>query len=100
MKKRDLQQIFDDELLDKLFGFCYVRTNDSYEAEALCSDIVYALVKAAQGGWRDRKYARVPLAGGAERVRGLCKPSQKVRGNGLHGRPGRNPTGYRGGRIR
>lgn len=44
MKKRDLLQIFDDELLDKLFGFCYVRTNDSYEAEALCSDIVYALV--------------------------------------------------------
>ena len=49
MKKRDLLQIFDDELLDKLFGFCYARTNDSYEAEALCSDIVYALVKAAQG---------------------------------------------------
>ena len=34
MKKRDLLQIFDDELLDKLFGFCYARTNDSYEAEA------------------------------------------------------------------
>ena len=47
MKKRDLLKFFDDDLLDKLFGFCYARTNDSYEAEELCSDIVYALVKAA-----------------------------------------------------
>ena len=47
MKKRDLLNFFDDDLLDKLFGFCYARTNDSYEAEELCSDIIYALVKAA-----------------------------------------------------
>lgn len=47
MKKRDLLNFLDDDLLDKLFGFCYARTNDSYEAEELCSDIVYALVKAA-----------------------------------------------------
>ena len=47
MKKRDLLNFFDDDLLGKLFGFCYARTNDSCEAEALCSDIVYALVKAA-----------------------------------------------------
>ena len=47
MKKRDLLNFFDDDLLDKLFGFCYARTNDSYEAEDLCSDIIYALVKAA-----------------------------------------------------
>ncbi|MBQ2732859.1 MAG: sigma-70 family RNA polymerase sigma factor, partial [Clostridia bacterium] len=47
MKKQDLLKYFDDDLLDKLFGFCYARTNDSYEAEELCSDIVYALVKAA-----------------------------------------------------
>ncbi len=47
MKKRDLLNYFDDDLLDKLFGFCYARTNDSYEAEELCSDIIYALVKAA-----------------------------------------------------
>ena len=47
MKKQDLLNYFDDDLLDKLFGFCYVRTNDSYEAEELCSDIVYALLKAA-----------------------------------------------------
>ncbi len=47
MKKRDLLNFFDDDLLDKLFGFSYARTNDSYEADELCSDIVYALVKAA-----------------------------------------------------
>ncbi len=47
MKKQDLLKYFDDILLDKLFGFCYARTNDSYEAEELCSDIIYALVKAA-----------------------------------------------------
>ncbi len=47
MKKQDLLKFFDDYLLDKLFGFCYARTNDSYEAEELCSDIIYALVKAA-----------------------------------------------------
>ncbi len=47
MKKQDLLKYFDDDLLDKLFGFCYARTNDSYEAEELCSNIVYALVNAA-----------------------------------------------------
>ncbi|MBR5314625.1 MAG: sigma-70 family RNA polymerase sigma factor [Clostridia bacterium] len=47
MKKQDLLKYFDDDLLDKLFGFCYARTNDSYEAEELCSDIIYALVKVA-----------------------------------------------------
>ena len=47
MKKQDLLKYFDDILLDKLFGFCYARTNDSYEAEELCSDIIYSLVKAA-----------------------------------------------------
>ena len=50
MKKQDLLKNFDDDLLDKLFGFCYARTNDSYEAEELCSDIVCALVKVAQTG--------------------------------------------------
>lgn len=49
MKKKDLLKIMDNELFDKLFGFCYVRTKDSYEAEELCSDIVFALVKAANG---------------------------------------------------
>ena len=47
MKKQNLLNYFDNDLLEKLFGFCYARTNDSYEAEELCSDIIYALVKAA-----------------------------------------------------
>ena len=47
MKKQELLNYFDDELLDKLFGFCYARTNDSCEAQELCSDIVFALVKTA-----------------------------------------------------
>lgn len=47
MKKQELLNYVNDELLDKLFGFCYSRTNDSYQAEELCSDIVYALVKSA-----------------------------------------------------
>lgn len=47
MKKQELLKQFDDDLLDKLCGFCYVRTNDSYEAQELCSDIIFALVRAA-----------------------------------------------------
>lgn len=47
MKKHELLKYFDEELMDKLFGFCYARTNDSYEAGELCSDIIYALVKAS-----------------------------------------------------
>lgn len=47
MKRHELLEYFDGELLDKLFGFCYARTSDSYEAQELCSDIIFALVKAA-----------------------------------------------------
>lgn len=47
MKKQELLRYVDDDLLDKLFGFCYARTNDSYKAQELCSDIVFSLVKAA-----------------------------------------------------
>ncbi len=47
MKKQDLLKYFDDEMMDKLYGFCYARTNDSYEAQELCSDIIFALVKSA-----------------------------------------------------
>ncbi len=47
MKKQELLKYFDDELMEKLYGFCYARTNDSYEAQELCSDIIFALVKAA-----------------------------------------------------
>lgn len=50
MKKQELLKYFDDDLLDKLFGFCYARTNDSYEAQELCSDIIFALIKAAHTG--------------------------------------------------
>ena len=48
MKKQELLKIIDGNLLEKLFGFCYARTNDSYEAQNLCSDIIFALVKAAR----------------------------------------------------
>lgn len=47
MKKSDLLKMIDQDLLDKLFGFCYHRTANSHEAEALCSDILFALIKAA-----------------------------------------------------
>ena len=47
MKKHELLKYFDEELMDKLFGFCYARTNDSHEAGELCSDIIFALVKAS-----------------------------------------------------
>ena len=47
MKKQKLLEIIDGNLLEKLFGFCYARTNDSYEAQNLCSDIIFALVMAA-----------------------------------------------------
>ncbi len=47
MIKNELLKVMNDELLEKLFGFCYARTNDSYEAQELCSDIIFELVKAA-----------------------------------------------------
>lgn len=47
MKKNELLKVMDDALLEKIFGFCYARTNDSHEAQELCSDIIFELVKAA-----------------------------------------------------
>ncbi len=47
MKKQELLKIMDEELMEKLFGFCYARTRDSQEARELCSDIVFELVNAA-----------------------------------------------------
>ncbi len=47
MKKQELLNMIDEVLLEKLYGYCYPRTRDSYAARELCSDIVYALVKAA-----------------------------------------------------
>lgn len=34
------------EFLDNLYGFAYKRTNNSHEAEDLCSDILVAIIKA------------------------------------------------------
>lgn len=50
MKKHELLNMIDESLLDSLYGYCYPRTRDSYAAQELCSDIVYALVKAANKG--------------------------------------------------
>lgn len=47
MKKQELINYIDNKMMDKLFGFCYAHANDSYEAQELCSDIMYALVKTA-----------------------------------------------------
>ena len=58
MKKHELLNMIDESLLDKLYGYCYPRTRDSYAAQELCSDIVYTLVKAANtDGEIDRPYA-------------------------------------------
>lgn len=48
MKKQEILNYLDEELMDKLFGYCYARTSDSYEAQELSSDIIYALVKTAR----------------------------------------------------
>ena len=48
MKKQELLNHLTGELLEKLYGFCYARTKDSHEAQDLCSDIVYALMRAAR----------------------------------------------------
>lgn len=47
MKKHELLNMIDESLLDALYGYCYPHTRDSHAARELCSDIVYALVKAA-----------------------------------------------------
>lgn len=46
-EKQELLKIIDQELLEKLFGFCYARTKDSQEAQELCSDILFELIRAA-----------------------------------------------------
>ncbi len=47
MKKIELPKMIDKKLIDAIFGFCFARTNSSYEAEELCSDILFALIKSA-----------------------------------------------------
>ncbi len=47
MKKSHLTTELDQKLLDSLYGWCYARTSGSTEAEELCSDITFAIVKSA-----------------------------------------------------
>ncbi|MCL1787587.1 MAG: sigma-70 family RNA polymerase sigma factor [Defluviitaleaceae bacterium] len=44
-----MQMLDDKTFLDNLYGFAYRRTNNSYEAEDLSSDIVVAILAAARG---------------------------------------------------
>ncbi|MBR7082465.1 MAG: RNA polymerase sigma factor [Clostridia bacterium] len=48
MKKQELIKLLDREMLDRLFGFCYARTNNSHEAEDLSSDITLEILKQAK----------------------------------------------------
>lgn len=48
MKKQEILNHMDSKMLDKVLGFCHARTDDSYEAQELCSDIIYELVKTAR----------------------------------------------------
>ncbi len=47
MKKSELLKRIDNELLEALTGFSYKRTRNSIEAQELCSDIVFEIIKAA-----------------------------------------------------
>ncbi len=47
MKRKALLDAIDRELLERLFRFCYARTSATAEAQDLCSEILLALVKAA-----------------------------------------------------
>ncbi len=47
MDKKDLLKMIDEPLLNKLLGFALKRTGDSYQAQYLCSDIVFELIKAS-----------------------------------------------------
>lgn len=48
MSQSKLLEIVDEKLINTLYQFCYARTSHSYEAEELCSDILYAVVKAGE----------------------------------------------------
>lgn len=47
MKNQEILNYIDNKLIDNVFNFCIGRTKDNYEAQELCSDIMYALVKTA-----------------------------------------------------
>lgn len=48
MKKQLLPTVIDQPMLDRIYGFCYARTSDRYVADALCSDILLAVMKTAR----------------------------------------------------
>ena len=51
MNRQHLLNCIDQTMLDNLYGFCYRRTSDHYEADELCSDILLAVAAAsARGG--------------------------------------------------
>lgn len=47
MQKHDILKKIDAKLLEQIMSFCYCRTSNSYEAQDLCSDILFELIKAA-----------------------------------------------------
>ena len=46
MKRIELPEMIDADLIDRIYRYCYARTSCSHEAESLCSDILYAVVKS------------------------------------------------------
>lgn len=50
MQTTELLGRLDQELLEKLYGFSYVRCRNHHEAEDLCSEILLQLVKSLQQG--------------------------------------------------
>ena len=48
MKTNQLLKTLDQSLMDDLYGFCYRRCSNSFDAEDLCSDIVLAVVRAGR----------------------------------------------------
>lgn len=47
MKRQHLPTLLDADMLERLYGYCYARTSDHFEADALCSDICYAVLRTA-----------------------------------------------------
>ena len=50
MNRKHLLNIIDRAMLEKLYGFCYRRTSDHYEADELCSDILLAIAASSSRG--------------------------------------------------
>lgn len=46
MERSQLLRMIDAGMIDRLYRYCYARTSCSHEAEELCSDILYAVVKS------------------------------------------------------